>query len=89
MVDYDEIKDTIPDAHDAAKEKIEKSHAKESVDRILSKMSPEHRLCIVLREIEGLDYKEMAQILRVPLNTVRSRLKRARAAMAACAQRPA
>jgi len=85
--DYDEIKDNIPDRRDIFKEDIEKSHARRSIDRILSKLSPEHRLCIVLREIEELDYKEMAQILGIPLNTVRSRLKRARAAMAVCVQK--
>ena len=84
MVDYDEVKDSIPDSRDALKEKIEKSHAAESIDRILKDLSPEHRLCLVLREIEGLDYKEMAQVLMVPLNTIRSRLRRARAAMAEC-----
>ena len=87
MVDYDEVKDSIPDSRNASKEEIERSHAAESVDRILKNMSPKHRLCITLREIEGLDYKEMAQVLGVPLNTVRSRLKRARAAMAASAQK--
>jgi len=84
--DYDRIKESIPDERDISGQEIEKSHAAESVDRMLRNMSPEHRLCIILREIEGLDYKEMAEILRIPLNTVRSRLKRARAALAACAQ---
>jgi len=87
MADYDEIKDSIPDPRDTFKEDTEKNHAAKSIDNILRKMSPEHRLCITLREREGLDYKEMAEVLRVPLNTVRSRLKRARAAMVACAQK--
>ena len=87
MVDYDEVKDNIPDSRDASKEEIERQHAAESVDRILKNLSHEHRLCLVLREIEGLDYKEMAQVLKIPLNTVRSRLKRARLAMAELAQK--
>jgi len=87
VVNYDEIKDSIPDARNASKEEIERSHAADSVDRILKDLSPEYRACVVLREIEGLDYKEMAEVLRIPLNTVRSRLKRARAAMAACGQK--
>jgi RNA polymerase sigma-70 factor (ECF subfamily) len=89
MVDYDEIKDSIPDERDMSGEDIEKRHVAEIVDKLLGEMSPEHRACIVLREIGGLDYKEIADILKIPLNTVRSRLKRARAAMAACAQKPA
>lgn len=38
----------------------------------------ERRLVVVLRDVEGLDYEEIAQVLDVPLNTVRSRLHRAR-----------
>ena len=53
------------------------------VAALLDNISPEHRSCIVLREIEGLDYKEMAGALNIPLNTVRSRLKRAREALIA------
>ena len=85
--DYDEVKESVPDERNAPEKEIEKRHAAETIDRILRKMSPEHRLCVTLREIEGLDYKEMAQVLRIPLNTVRSRLKRARTAMAVCARR--
>jgi RNA polymerase sigma-70 factor (ECF subfamily) len=64
---------------------IGKNEAAEIVGKILDKLSPEHRSCIVLREIEGLDYKDMANALGIPLNTVRSRLKRAREAMASIA----
>lgn len=84
--DLDEIKDSVPDPRNTFKENIERRHAAESLDKIFGKMSPKHRLCITLREIEGLDYKEMAKILRIPLNTVRSRLKRARLAMTVHAQ---
>jgi RNA polymerase sigma-70 factor (ECF subfamily) len=51
--------------------------------KLLKGLSPEHRACIMMREIEGLDYKEMSKALGVPLNTVRSRLKRARQALIA------
>ena len=58
-----------------------KGEAKKLVDKILENLSQEHRICIILRELEGLDYKEMADVMGVPINTVRSRLKRAREAM--------
>lgn len=89
MVDYEEIKDSVADPRDAFRKAAEKSHAAEVLGRIMKKMTPQHRLCITLREIEGLDYKEMADILRIPLNTVRSRLMRARAAMAELVQKSA
>lgn len=44
----------------------------------LSQLSPEHRAVIALRELQGFDYQEMADILGVPIGTVRSRLHHAR-----------
>ncbi|MBU1062280.1 MAG: sigma-70 family RNA polymerase sigma factor [Candidatus Omnitrophica bacterium] len=56
-----------------------KDHASESLVKfLLSNLSPEHRACIVLREMEGLSYEEISNVLRININTVRSRLKRAR-----------
>jgi RNA polymerase sigma-70 factor (ECF subfamily) len=46
---------------------------------MLETLSPEHRQVIVLREVEGLSYDEMAAALGVPRGTVESRLHRARA----------
>lgn len=45
---------------------------------MLQSLSPEHREVIVLRELEGLSYDEMARVLGVPVGTVESRLHRAR-----------
>jgi len=48
------------------------------VEFLLGRLTPEQRLCIVLREIQGLRYKEISEIIGININTVRSRLKRAR-----------
>ena len=45
---------------------------------MLSVLNPDQRACIVLRGIDGLSYREIAEVLNVNINTVRSRLKRAR-----------
>jgi RNA polymerase sigma-70 factor (ECF subfamily) len=45
------------------------------------RLSEEHREVLLLVAIEGLQYEEAAEILRVPLGTVRSRLSRARQAL--------
>jgi RNA polymerase sigma-70 factor (ECF subfamily) len=45
---------------------------------MLAELSPEHREVIVLRELEGLSYEQMAEMLGVPRGTVESRLHRAR-----------
>jgi RNA polymerase sigma-70 factor (ECF subfamily) len=49
------------------------------VMQVLDAMSPPHKEVLVLREIRGLSYEEMAQVLKVPRGTVESRLSRARA----------
>ncbi len=49
------------------------------VDQLMQQLSPPIRAALVLREIEGLDYEEIAQALDIPVGTVRSRLSAARA----------
>lgn len=47
----------------------------------LQGLTEEHRLILVLREMEGLCYEEIADVLDLPVGTVRSRLHRARSQM--------
>jgi len=51
---------------------------REQVRRAISQLEPEFREVVVLREIEGLAYKEIAAVLNIPMGTVMSRLSRAR-----------
>jgi RNA polymerase sigma factor (sigma-70 family) len=51
---------------------------REQVRVAISNLEPEFREVIVLREIEGLSYKEIASTLGIPMGTVMSRLSRAR-----------
>ena len=44
----------------------------------LSRLDPDHREVLMLREYEQLPYEDIAEVLAVPINTVRSRLSRAR-----------
>jgi RNA polymerase sigma-70 factor (ECF subfamily) len=60
---------------------IDKENAEKTVNHLLSKLNPEQKTSILLREIEGLSYKEIAEVLKLNINTVRSRLKRARESM--------
>jgi RNA polymerase sigma-70 factor, ECF subfamily len=49
-----------------------------AVDRALAKLPPDLRVTVLLADIEGLTYQEMADLLGCPLGTVRSRLHRGR-----------
>jgi RNA polymerase sigma-70 factor (ECF subfamily) len=44
----------------------------------LATLSEEHRSILVLREMDGCDYEQIAEILEINVGTVRSRLHRAR-----------
>ena len=57
---------------------LESSLAADSVREGLERLAAEFREVIVLREMEGLSYKEIAQVAGVPIGTVMSRLARAR-----------
>ncbi len=76
-VEYDE---NIVEAKAVTAEKIEMSqeYQSEVVDSLLKVLNPDQKACVVLRNIEGLSYEEIAETLKININTVRSRLKRAR-----------
>jgi RNA polymerase sigma-70 factor (ECF subfamily) len=56
--------------------------ASEVLQAALQKLSPELRETVILRDLEELEYKEIAQVLNVPEGTVKSRLNRGRAELA-------
>jgi RNA polymerase sigma-70 factor (ECF subfamily) len=56
--------------------------ASELLQKALGKLSPELRETVILRDIEELEYREIAQVLKVPEGTVKSRLNRGRAELA-------
>jgi len=74
-----------PVADDEAKRstrsKVAETDAKLDLAQMLEGLTPDQRQVIVLRELEGLSYEEMAAALHVPRGTVESRLHRARAAL--------
>ncbi|HTF91023.1 MAG TPA: RNA polymerase sigma factor [Planctomycetota bacterium] len=51
---------------------------RDQVESWIAQLCDEQRAVIVLRELEGLDYREIAEVLGVPIGTVMSRLSRAR-----------
>jgi RNA polymerase sigma-70 factor (ECF subfamily) len=53
----------------------------------LTKVSPELREAVILRDLQDMDYKEIAHVLRIPEGTVKSRISRGRAELARLLQR--
>ncbi len=58
---------------------MEKEEVHALVQRALDALQSDHRTVLVLKEFDGLRYEEIAEILNIPIGTVRSRLYRARA----------
>jgi RNA polymerase sigma-70 factor (ECF subfamily) len=58
--------------------KIDREHQGQLVESLLAELNPDQRACVVLRNIQGMSYEEIARALNININTVRSRLKRAR-----------
>ena len=75
--------ESFPEPEDLSRE-AKPSHAIESheqsqhVQEALSKLSIEHRMVLILKDMEGEKYETMAELLQVPIGTIRSRLHRAR-----------
>lgn len=59
-------------------DRLEREELALQVRAALETLSDEHRMVLILRDIDGCDYEAMAEMLSVPVGTVRSRLHRAR-----------
>jgi len=76
-VEYDPVVHDMQVPGDVRSE-FDRADSEKRIDSLLKLLDPDQRACIVLREIEGFDYQSIADTLRININTVRSRLKRAR-----------
>ncbi|MCS6816018.1 MAG: sigma-70 family RNA polymerase sigma factor [Blastocatellia bacterium] len=61
---------------------IERRELSELIHAALAKLSPELRTCVILRDLEGLSYQEIAELLQIPEGTVKSRINRGRLELA-------
>ena len=68
----------IPSGHPSPADELERSERDAALHRAIAELSDERRMVVVLRDLEGLSYEEIASALDLELGTVRSRLHRAR-----------
>ncbi len=67
--------------------RVQSRETGETVHRALQKLSPDLREAVILRDLQDLDYREIATVLKVPEGTVKSRINRGRAELARLLQR--
>lgn len=76
--DGEEVELDIADESQSPEYLLDRSLTRDAVRRGLSSLPPEHREILLLREIQGLSYEEIADVLCIEAGTVKSRIFRAR-----------
>lgn len=76
--EFDEEQHTGPEARDDAGAALDRADAAEQGRRMLDQLPAPFREVLVLREVEGLSYREIAEVVGTSIGTVMSRLSRAR-----------
>jgi RNA polymerase sigma-70 factor (ECF subfamily) len=79
----DRLADAGPSPHEAAA----RNELKKMVEKALMRVSVDLREAVILRDLQDLDYKEIAQVLEIPEGTVKSRISRGRAELARLLER--
>jgi RNA polymerase sigma-70 factor (ECF subfamily) len=69
----------VADSGPTPEQILQSKEQENAIQQALSRISREHRSIIVLRDIEGFSYNEIADVLGISMGTVKSRLARARA----------
>ncbi len=68
----------LGDRGESPLEELEARELGEAIERAIEALRPEYRSCIILRHVEGRPYEEIAEILDLPLGTVKTYIHRAR-----------
>lgn len=76
VLSFDDTRSVEPEEFLLAEE--ESLLKEKKIEELLSLLNPDQRACMILRVIEGLKYQEIADILNINVNTVRTRIIRAR-----------
>jgi RNA polymerase sigma-70 factor (ECF subfamily) len=80
--DSPSIADRLRDSAPSPDDRLASRETQKMVQRALARLSPDLREAVILRDIQDMDYKEIAAVLRVPEGTVKSRINRGRMELA-------
>jgi RNA polymerase sigma-70 factor (ECF subfamily) len=81
------LSDRIEDSAPRPDQRVETQEKQKMVHKALQELSPELKEAVILRDLQDMDYKEIAATLKVPEGTVKSRINRGRAELARVLQR--
>jgi RNA polymerase sigma-70 factor, ECF subfamily len=77
-VGEEEMERTMADTDETPEERAARVEQRARIDKALATLSDHHRTIIMLSDLEGLSYREIAEVLEIPMGTVMSRLHNAR-----------
>jgi RNA polymerase sigma-70 factor (ECF subfamily) len=69
---------TITSGGESPLEELESRELGASIEKAIARLRPEYRACIILRHVEDYSYDEIAEIVKLPLGTVKTYIHRAR-----------
>jgi len=78
LKEIDPASRTVPKADPLPQERMERAEIRAKIDKAIAQLSPEHRAVILMKEIEEMQYHEIAETLGCSIGTVMSRLFYAR-----------
>jgi RNA polymerase sigma factor (sigma-70 family) len=76
------LSDRLRDPGPSPADRLASQETQKMVQRALARLSPDLREAVILRDLQDMDYKEIAQVLRIPEGTVKSRINRGRMELA-------
>lgn len=68
----------ISDHNESPLDEVEAKELGGEIEEVIARLRPEYRTCILLRHVEGRSYEEIAEILDLPLGTIKTYIHRAR-----------
>jgi len=80
--DSPSLSDRLPDRGPSPADRLASQETQKMVQLALTRLSPDLREAVILRDLQDMDYKDIASVLRVPEGTVKSRINRGRTELA-------